>query len=196
MSQFAAWELSRECPLRSGLEQRCHETVLSSQGEWASRGGCAHLAALRLIVALAAAGVVGGQAARGALLGLLLRDLRRNGPPVLLRRGQAPREEGVLQQLHGCRPGLCGRPQTPACHPALLALSRPQGLPRASALSGISKASAHLAVCLGPAVCTGCGGLESLQAPGICLAGACTTEGDTTEYMPNRTVQPHCSDNQ
>ena len=74
----------------------------------------AHLAALHFSIALGRAGVVGSQGARGAVLGLLLRQLRSNRPPVLLGRGQALAAEGVLQQLHRCRPVLRRRPQTPA----------------------------------------------------------------------------------
>ena len=74
----------------------------------------AHLAALHLAVALGRAGVVGGQGARGTVLGLLLRQLRSDGPPVLLGRRQPLAAEGVLQQLQCCRPVLRRRPQTPA----------------------------------------------------------------------------------
>ena len=82
------------------------EPMEAITGVWAG----AHLAALHFAVTLRRARVMGSQGTRGAVLGLLLRQLRSNRPPVLLGRGQALAAEGVLQQLHRCRPVLRRRP--------------------------------------------------------------------------------------
>ena len=97
------------CASKDAMVSRL-EPMTATMGMWA----VAHLAALHFAVALRRAGVVGSQGARGAVLGLFLRQLRSNRPPMLLRRRHALAAEGVLQQLHCCWPVLCRRPQTPA----------------------------------------------------------------------------------